>query len=264
MNVTDYMIKKLKNYLGIRSPSEEFIAHLTRPSSLETMRRKSKGEMSMNELKLYKIISENPLAIWKSYIFARCEAEAKDRFYKGSHYKRIIDFELVAEPSIEELESAKRRALRYYQYDVEEEKYYKELMARKREQEERKKKMKITTGAIKGRHNLPVNEYVFDEIEDVTDYASIKNGVENFLDAHFEVELVPIHKGCDCYGDTFHIKEGNQLILYVTGLTCVTAQIIASCFERGIDVKLMHYDVSSNAYVEQMLEAPFIASNSEW
>lgn len=44
MNVTDYMIRKLKKYLGIRSPSELWIAYQKGYSSLDEYEKAKLGE----------------------------------------------------------------------------------------------------------------------------------------------------------------------------------------------------------------------------
>lgn len=125
-------------------------------------------------------------------------------------------------------------------------------------------KKTVVAGLIVGRHSLPVTEYIFDRtIKDVFDYPYIKKVVDNFLESHFDIDWVPVD-GDGYMGDTFKIEEGNQLILYVTGLTCATAQVIASCFVRGIEVKLMHYNMATNTFVPQLLTPPMVTHNAEW
>ena len=124
--------------------------------------------------------------------------------------------------------------------------------------------MNITVGLIRGRHALPVHEYIFDHtIKNVFDYPYIKKTVDNFLESHFDIEWVSVD-GDGYVGDTFKIVDNNQLTLYVTGLTCATAQVIASCFVRGIQVRLMHYNADTNSFVPQVLKPPMITHNAEW
>lgn len=72
-------------------------------------------------------------------------------------------------------------------------------------------KIQVSLGAIKGRHELPVKEYVIDEdLQDVTDIVAI----EEKVDSYFE----KLNK---------EYKEAKlQIILYVTGLTVVTLAVV--------------------------------------
>lgn len=113
----------------------------------------------------------------------------------------------------------------------------------------------IVVGLIKGRHEMPVENYIFnDAIKDVHDYDTIYKHIEQFV-----VNNVGIEK-CIGYGinqadysciDVFSGK--NRLVVYVTGLTCVTAELIKCCALNGIHLTLMHFDVASNDYKKQLI-----------
>lgn len=92
-------------------------------------------------------------------------------------------------------------------------------------------------GTIKGRHELPVENYFFEGDVDPTDFAAIAEQVSKVI-------------------YTFDVKNV-FLKLYVTGLTCVTAEIIAQMFlEYNPDnfcLVLMHFDRETGEYIEQVL-----------
>lgn len=94
----------------------------------------------------------------------------------------------------------------------------------------------MKVGLIKGRHELPVELYVFEEIKDVTDYEAMEEHCQEFL-----------------YNHDGHID------LYVTGLTAATVAFInAAVFLRSYDgisrsVTLWHYDLETKTYKPQQL-----------
>ena len=97
-------------------------------------------------------------------------------------------------------------------------------------------KIQVSLGAIKGRHPLPVKEYVIDEeLSDVTDIVAI----EEKVDSYFE----KLDKEYD--------KGKLQIILYITGLTVVTLAVVKSCKRLGYGLVCMHFDRDSNSYIAQ-------------
>lgn len=97
-------------------------------------------------------------------------------------------------------------------------------------------KIQVSLGAIKGRHELPVKEYVIQEdLQDVTDIVAI----EKKVDSYFE----KLNKE---YG-----KAKVQIILYITGLTVVTLSVVKSCKKLGYGLVCMHFDRDSNSYIAQ-------------
>ena len=90
----------------------------------------------------------------------------------------------------------------------------------------------LIVGLIKGRHEMPVENYIFEnEIKDVFDFVSIENQIENFIKEN----------------------KANKLIVYVTGLTCVTSALIKVCNKYNIKLILMHYNRESNNYIPQLI-----------
>lgn len=84
-------------------------------------------------------------------------------------------------------------------------------------------------GLISGRHAMPVEEYVFDEIEDMF----------RFFDLEVKA-LSSIEKASDL------------LVLYVTGLTVATISVINVAKKLGYkDVVLKHYNRDNGLYESQ-------------
>lgn len=113
---------------------------------------------------------------------------------------------------------------------------------------------KIIVGLINGRHELPVSEYIFESIEDVNDFKGIRKHILGFLENNIGIKRV---FGCGLnqidYTDVELIRGCKELVVYVTGLTSVTAELIRCCALNGISLSLMHYDRESDSYREQVI-----------
>lgn len=84
-------------------------------------------------------------------------------------------------------------------------------------------------GLISGRHAMPVEEYVFDEIEDMFRFFDLE------VKALSSIE-----------------KTSDLLVLYVTGLTVATISIINVAKKLGYkDVVLKHYNRDNGLYESQ-------------
>lgn len=114
---------------------------------------------------------------------------------------------------------------------------------------------KLILGSVKGRHEMPASEYLYDG--EVTDFSM--EAIQNHVNSRLE-ELVTVHNGYGApalnltdYTDvTGHWCE-EDIILYVTGLTAVTTAAIAWCIKNGCRITLMHFDRDSASYVEQVI-----------
>ena len=81
-------------------------------------------------------------------------------------------------------------------------------------------------GLIKGRHNLPIEDYVFDEIDDMFKFFNL------------EVKALSSIK-----------KTSDMLVLYVTGLTVATIAVLNIAKKLGYkDVVLKHYNKDNGLY----------------
>lgn len=96
----------------------------------------------------------------------------------------------------------------------------------------------LEIGAVRGRHEMPVNKFVFNEAITNFDIKAIEDHVNTVLDK--EVFL--------CDGETF-----DAICLYVTGLTVVTVSVVKWCFNNDVTLSLMHYDNEKRDYVEQFV-----------
>lgn len=91
-------------------------------------------------------------------------------------------------------------------------------------------------GLIKGRHELPVDAYILDEVSEVLDFQTIESEVRKSLDTYTKDLLV------DSYPHFY---------VYVTGLTSVTVEVFKYCLERGVLLTFMHFDRESGSYLPQ-------------
>ena len=112
----------------------------------------------------------------------------------------------------------------------------------------------IKVGLIKGRHEMPVDSYIFDEITDVLDFNAMNKQIVNFINNNINVYTV-----CGCginqigYEDVEILTSDARLIVYITGLTSVTAELIKVCALKGISLTLMHYDRDTGDYLPQVI-----------
>lgn len=111
----------------------------------------------------------------------------------------------------------------------------------------------IVVGLIKGRHPLPVDEYIFNsDIEDVHNYTEINQHISKFICEHVGIEAgtgQPLN--INEYGDYPIFVGKKPLIVYVTGLTPVTAELIRICAYNGVSLSLMNFDISTGKYQRQ-------------
>lgn len=95
----------------------------------------------------------------------------------------------------------------------------------------------LKMGLVKGRHEMPVKMYVFNEIENVLDFNKLENEAWNVLQIIFQVEEDD--------------NEAKELHLYVTGLTAATVAVINAARSLEIGVVLYHYDTVGKSYKAQ-------------
>lgn len=97
------------------------------------------------------------------------------------------------------------------------------------------KKETMVVGLVKDRHEMPVNEYIFNRIDDdiMFDYHRLDAIVSNFIKNK--------------------LRDSKDLIVYVTGLTCCTASVIKMCYHHKINLTLMHHNISNGKYFPQII-----------
>lgn len=113
----------------------------------------------------------------------------------------------------------------------------------------------IRAGLIKGRHELPVEKYIFEEeIEDVFDFGAMYEHCVKFIETEvgvcrtfgFGINQIDDY---DYYGSIY--VGAKALEVYVTGLTAVTVALVKVCAIYGIELTLYHYNRDTNEYVPQ-------------
>lgn len=105
----------------------------------------------------------------------------------------------------------------------------------------------VKVGMIAGRHPMPVNTYIFDNVygKMLTDFNRQYDFAYNRIK-----ELVDNHYGSDYDGCKI-------LVMYVTGLTSVLATIIKACMDLKINLRLLHYNPNRGIYMAQNILTQF-------
>lgn len=112
----------------------------------------------------------------------------------------------------------------------------------------------VTVGLIKGRHEMPVNDYIFENaIKDVHNYDTIRNHIMTFIETEVGIYTTTYYQAINQidYAETEILIGKRNLVVYVTGLTCVTAELIKCCALNGIHLTLMNFDSVNNGYKAQ-------------
>ena len=105
---------------------------------------------------------------------------------------------------------------------------------------------KIEVGLIKGRHDMPVDNYIFEKVEDMFDYNGIREHIVHFINTEVGVKYAED-------GIVYTSKGLKQLVVYVTGLTAVACEVVDICNSMGVPLTLMHYDRDTGEYRAQVL-----------
>lgn len=111
----------------------------------------------------------------------------------------------------------------------------------------------ITAGLVKGRHEMPVESYIWDGPVDPMDMKGIRQHAFDWVAEHCN-----IRRSCgqglnqEEYTDV-QVSVGDPLEVYVTGLTACTAAVITACACNGVPLTLMHYNAANGSYVAQPL-----------
>ena len=114
----------------------------------------------------------------------------------------------------------------------------------------------IKVGLIRSRHNLPVNEYIIDfEIEDPYEqYEEIKETIHKFLIQKVGITTINGYGVNQAGGNDVPCYFGEkELVVYVTGLTIVTAELINWCLIYGVNLTLMYYNSKTQEYFPQVI-----------
>lgn len=113
----------------------------------------------------------------------------------------------------------------------------------------------ITVGLIRGRHEMPVDTYIFDDaITDVVDFHAIGKHIHDFIVNKVGItQTIGMGINQFDYTDIQIFSGERKLVVYVTGLTAVTAELIKVCAMNGVHLTLMHYNSATGEYVPQRI-----------
>lgn len=87
-------------------------------------------------------------------------------------------------------------------------------------------------GLCDGRHPLPCDKFIFESIEDIFDYKSLRETAIKVLSSDPDPEVD----------------------LYVTGLTTALVEVLTAGRICNKTIKLWHYDFANDTYYPQVLE----------
>lgn len=118
-------------------------------------------------------------------------------------------------------------------------------------------KKNIKMGLIRGRHQMPVEEYVLDRVDDPADIPAIRQAVADRLTAVFEpymgIGTANMPNALEYVDVPVRKCVGARLDLYVTGLTSAALETVSYCHRNGIEVSAWHYNMLTGEYVEHPL-----------
>lgn len=115
----------------------------------------------------------------------------------------------------------------------------------------------IKIGTVKGRHEMPVDYYVFEEIDpnDVFNFSFIQGLAIAEVMKIFDKEIPSIK-------ERFGKETPIRIELYITGLTSATICVLNAInaitllkdnFQGGVRVYAMHYDRETGEYCSQVV-----------
>lgn len=112
----------------------------------------------------------------------------------------------------------------------------------------------IEVGLCKGRHEMPVENYIFTEEINPTDFRTMAKVVNSWLSNNCGIHICmacAVNQADDTSIDCF--VGGKRVVLYVTGLSAALAEVIKACALNGVELTLMHYDRESGQYTPQKI-----------
>lgn len=111
----------------------------------------------------------------------------------------------------------------------------------------------VRVGLCAGRHEIPVDEYIFDSIPNPSDIEGISRQAESWVYSKcgvhtaFSSAVNQVEDGdALCY-------VGSPLVVYVTGLTVACTAVIRACALYGVPLVLMHYNRDTGEYDQQRI-----------
>lgn len=106
-------------------------------------------------------------------------------------------------------------------------------------------------GLCAGRHDIPVEKFIFTNVENVLDFAELNRTAEQFIKVNCNPRVTFGQGPAQVdYTDVERYK-GNALDVVVTGLTQCTAAVMWACACYGVPLTLWHYNRDTGDYVPQ-------------
>lgn len=109
-------------------------------------------------------------------------------------------------------------------------------------------------GAVKGRHDMPVDDYILTDVANPSDMNAINKAVFDRLAKVFEPYMVRgtvnVPNALE-YVDVPAYVSTAELHLYVTGLTSVVLAAFSFCKNNNIPFVAWHCDRDTGKYVKQ-------------
>lgn len=112
---------------------------------------------------------------------------------------------------------------------------------------------KVVVGLIRGRHEMPCTDFIFDSDVAPLDFDGMAKVIRAFIADKVGVSATyygPADNIAD-FADCKVWTGDKDLIVYVTGLTAATTALCAECARSGVTLTLMHFDRDSGDYVPQ-------------
>ena len=116
-------------------------------------------------------------------------------------------------------------------------------------------------GLCAGRHQLPVDEYIYSEIENVLDFARLLHIADKYVYEHCHPRNA-IGSAINGWDDST-IIVGEPLNVIVTGLTPCTTAVMYACASYGVNLTLWHYDRDAQDYKPQFFRFAITPQASE-
>ena len=111
----------------------------------------------------------------------------------------------------------------------------------------------IVCGLCKGRHELPVKEYIFDSFTDMPSCDELYDIAKAFVLSHAEKERVWLSD--ELYNDYQVEAYTSELVVYVTGYTPMLLAVVSVCSRLGMRLTAMHYNATGEYYAQKVLDA---------
>lgn len=113
---------------------------------------------------------------------------------------------------------------------------------------------KNAVGLICGRHDIPVSRYIFEDVEDVLDFAALRRIANGFVVDNCNIRIEFSRPVNNTMREEVMLIKGNPLDVVVTGLTACTTAVMYACAKCGVPLTLWHFDRETGDYVPQFFQ----------